>query len=404
MSIWLAGFFLCAALLLAGGLPVARAEQPAAEDITAFAEISPRSPKHGLQSLTDRKYTTPWETATRKDPYVQALLPEDMPCASLYICFGNLPSSWEVQTLEEGAWVTLATGATDYLHTFLVLPRAVTSLRIQVTGGKKTTLLINELFLFGPGEVPDWVQRWEPAPKKSDLMVLVAHPDDELIFMGGTIPYYAVVKQKRVAVVYMTRSNTTRSSELLNGLWSMGVKTYPIIGPFGDGYSSTLKDGYRKWGGMGKVRTYVMETIRRLKPDIIVTHDVNGEYGHGAHRVCADAAVWCVESAADAAVMPESAQAYGVWDVPKLYLHLYEENPVVMDWRTPEALLDGRTPLEAAQDAYAFHVTQQNAGSAVMGTDFAVTDEGEYACSRFGLYRSLVGPDAGQNDFFENIP
>jgi LmbE family N-acetylglucosaminyl deacetylase len=380
------------------------AETIEAEDITALAEISPRSPKHGLKSISDRKYTTPWETAERKNPYVQAVLPEDKLCSSLYVCFGKMPSSWEVQVPDGGKWVTLVNGDTRFLHSFIQLPRPVTSLRITVTDKKKTSLLLNELFLFGKGEVPGFVQKWEPTLEKADLLVLVAHPDDELLFMGGTIPRYAVSLKKRVAACYLTSSNTTRSSELLNGLWSMGVRTYPLIGPFGDRYSGNAKDGYDKWGGKEKVQAYVMGVIRKLKPAVIVTHDVNGEYGHGAHQACADAAMWCVEHGADPDADSASYAKYGAWDVPKLYLHLYPENEIVMDWRIPDPALDGRSPLQAAKDAYAFHVTQQNAGTAVIGKDFEVTDEGEFSCSRFGLYRSLVGPDMKKNDFFENIP
>ncbi len=396
--------FLCAVLVACLMPAFVQAEAAEAEDITALAEISPRSPKHGLKSISDRKYTTPWETAERKDPYVQVVLPEDKPCSSLYVCFGKMPTSWEVQTLDGGKWVTLKQGDTSYLHAFIQLPKPITSLRITVTGKKKTSLLLNELFLFGPGEVPGWVQKWEPPEEKADLLVLVAHPDDELLFMGGTIPHYAVSLKKRVVACYLTPSNTTRSSELLNGLWSMGVRTYPLIGPFGDRYSGNVKSGYDKWGGKEKVRDYVMGVIRKLKPDVIVTHDVNGEYGHGAHQTCADAAIYGAEHSADPNADPASFEQYGSWDVSKLYLHLYPENAIVMDWRISDPALNGRSPLQAAKDAYALHVTQQNAGSAVIGKDFEVTDEGEFSCSRFGLYRSLVGPDVQKNDFFENIP
>jgi len=400
----IACFFLIA-LLLACLIPsLSLAEQAQAEDITALADISPRSPKHGLKSISDRKYTTPWETTVCNNPFVQALLPVGQPCASLYICFGKMPAAWEVQTLNGDKWVTVAMGDASFLHAYVSLPKPVTSLRITVTDTKKTSLLINELFLFGPGEVPDWVQKWEPTQEKADLLVLVAHPDDELLFMGGTIPHYGVTLKKRVVTCYMTSSNTTRSSELLNGLWSMGVRTYPLIGPFRDAFSTKLKDGYVKWGGKDKVRTYVMGVIRKLKPAVVVTHDVNGEYGHGAHRVCADASIWCIEHSADPTADPVSADLYGTWEVSKLYLHLYPEKGIVLDWRTLNPALDGRTPLKAAQDAYAYHVTQKNAGITVIGKDFEVTDEGEFTCNRFGLYCTLVGSDIEKNDFFENIP
>ena len=43
-------------------------------------------------------------------------------------------------------------------------------------------LYIRFFFVFGEGELPDWVQRWEPTVEKADLLVLATHPDDELIF------------------------------------------------------------------------------------------------------------------------------------------------------------------------------------------------------------------------------
>ena len=47
-------------------------------------------------------------------------------------------------------------------------------------------------------------------------LVVVAHPDDELIFFGGTIPTYAVEKNMNVVVAYMSYSNTTRRSHYIS--------------------------------------------------------------------------------------------------------------------------------------------------------------------------------------------
>ena len=94
-----------------------------------------------------------------------------------------------------------------------------------MTSEKKTALRINDLFVLSEGDLPDWVQVWQPTEEKADILFLSTHPDDELIFFGGAIPTYAVEQQRKVVVAYFTRSNTTRSSELLNGLWHMGVRT-----------------------------------------------------------------------------------------------------------------------------------------------------------------------------------
>lgn len=106
-----------------------------------------------------------------------------------------------------------------------------------MTSEKKTALRINDLFVLSEGDLPDWVQVWQPTEEKADILFLSTHPDDELIFFGGAIPTYAVEQQRKVVVAYFTRSNTTRSSELLNGLWHMGVRTYPVIGNFKDSYA-----------------------------------------------------------------------------------------------------------------------------------------------------------------------
>jgi hypothetical protein len=140
----------------------------------------------------------------------------------------------------------------------------------------------------------------------------------------------------------------------------------------------------------------VTEWIRRFQPEVLLTQDVGGEYGHGAHRVCADAAMHCIGLAADAKKYPGSVKAYGTWDVPKCYIHLYPENVVDMDWRQPLASFGGRTSFEVAEDAFRCHVSQQK-------TDYHVEDWGSCDNSLFGLYRSLVGPDEEKNDFFEHL-
>lgn len=80
----------------------------------------------------------------------------------------------------------------------------------------------------------------------------------------------------------------------------------------------------------------------------------------------------------------------------KLYLHLYGDQPMHMDWNVPLSSQNGRTGLEAAQQAYLYHETQQE-------TEYVVTDEGETSCALFGLFYSSVGDDVLANDFFENI-
>ena len=378
-------------LLLASS---AFAQAQMAEDVTEQFTLS--SGGRSMTALYDRKYTSYWNSREQRTPYIECTAPEGIEAEYLYICFGDMPKAWAIEEEIGGEWKTLVEGSRDYYHAFIELG-GKTHFRLIDTSGKNAQFKINEVFVFTKGELPDWVQRWEPTHEKADMLLLVAHPDDELIFFGGTIPTYAVERDLNVVIAYMTYSNTTRRSELLNGLWLMGVRNYPVIcEEFYDGYSSSLKVGYEKWN-KNKVMAHVTELIRKYKPEVMLSHDVEGEYGHGAHRVCADAALNCVAKSGDPAFQPASAEEYGTWEVKKLYLHLAKENPVKMDWNVPLSMFGGKTGLELAQAAYELHVTQQN-------TDFVVTDEGETSCAEFGLVHSLVGEDVHRNDFMENIP
>lgn len=158
--------------------------------------------------------------------YIEFNLPEGKTAQYLYICFADMPDSWAIEEKTDGKWQTVAEGSRDYDHALVELG-GKSHFRLVEDSGVTTRLKINEVFVFGEGELPDWVQRWEPTPEKADLLVLAAHPDDELIFFGGTIPTYAAEQEdERCRGIYDLCERGTQS-ELLNGLWHMGLRTYP---------------------------------------------------------------------------------------------------------------------------------------------------------------------------------
>ena len=381
-----------ALLALALLLTPLRALAQEAKALTADCVIT--SGKVKTKAAHDGDYTTAWRSERVRRPYLEFQLPEGETAGWLYVCFAEMPQSWAVEEKIDGKWQVIADGSTDYIHALVKL-NGQNHFRIVENSGITTRLKISEVFVLGAGDLPDWVQRWEPTVEKADLLVLATHPDDELIFFGGAIPTYAVEQKKNVVVAYMSYANAARRSELLNGLWHMGVRNYPVIGTFGDSYSTNMAEMYDRWG-KEKVRKYVMGLIRRYKPEVMVTHDKGGEYGHGAHKVTSDASVYCVENAANASVLPALAKEYGTWTVKKLYLHMGEENAIHMDWNVPLTSMGGKTGEQLAQEAFLLHVTQQK-------TSYVVTDEGQTGNAKFSLVYTNVGPDTVGGDFFENV-
>ncbi len=382
--------------LLALSLSVAFAAE--ANDITEDCKFKVCSSGRKYTQMTDKKYTSYWESNKIKTPWIAITAPEGKPIAGLYVCFGNMPESWEIQTSDDGKdWFTAVPGDTRFLHAYVALPQPAQYVRLAVTSEKKTALRINELFVLSEGDLPDWVQVWQPTEEKADILFLSTHPDDELIFFGGAIPTYAVEQQRKVVVAYFSRSNTTRSSELLNGLWHMGVRTYPVIGNFKDSYAKNLKAAYKSAGGKGKVNEWIVGLYRQYKPEVVVTHDTNGEYGHKQHMMIADAAQNCIALAANEDEFTASTIAYGTWQVKKLYLHLYPENQITFDWTVPLKSMNGATGIELAEEAYTLHKTQASSG-------MSVTETGtKYDNRVFGLAFTTVGEDVRKDDFLENI-
>lgn len=319
------------------------------------------------------------------------------PIGGLYLIWGSCPGEWTLETDSE----TIRCGLDGFLHEYIPLDGASEKLTIHLP--EQETKLC-DLFCYGVGQVPEDVQQWLPPCEEADLLVFSTHADDELVFFGGMIPYYSVVCGRKVQLVYMTTNyyaedyNRVRIHEALNGLWTAGMRYYPVTNMREDLLCRTLEEAEEFYGGE-QFRTFQVEQIRRFRPLVVVTHDPEGEYGHGAHQLSARSLQWAVYAAADRMQYPEMIERYGVWNTPKAYLHLYgpEEERTVLDYETPSDLLGGKTPYEIACSAYREHLTQQQWEFEVYSFD------SEYDSHSFGLYRSLVGADEKKNDLFEHM-
>ena len=379
-------------LMLWAGLACAQT----AEEITAACTM--RAPgATSLGCLTDGNYRTRWASSSGNRARLEITAPEGQTIGGVYIQFYNSPCAFEVQTRDgSGVWTTVASCDTDYLTGYVRLSEGAQAVVVRPQGNGNR-LILAEAHVFGEGDAPDWVQQWQPPLEKADLLVISAHPDDEILFMGGTIPYYAGERGLAVQVAYLVPATPYRKLELLDGLWVCGERYYPDLGSFPDRFSTSLRGMYQEEGwSRDRVMRHVAGLFRRYRPEVVVTHDVNGEYGHGAHKVAADAAQTCVALAADPAYQHARLEEKDPWQVKKLYLHLYEEGALRMDWRQPLAAFGGRTAFDIAEEAFACHISQQH-------TDYRVEDFGPYDNAKFGLAFSTVGEDVEKNDFFEHL-
>lgn len=300
---------------------------------------------------------------------------------------------YELQVKEGESWRTVEKSG-DFLVNWHALPVPVTKVKIAATG--KERLRIAEIRLFGPGEPPAEVQRWETL-EKCDLMLLTAHPDDEILWFAGLMPTYGGDRGWRLQLAVMVPTGPQRKLELLSAVWHCGVKYYPEMLGFVDKNGQNPEGQYNAWRGKGRVLSKVAEVVRKHQPEVLVTHGEKGEYGHGAHKTAADAAKIIVKQAADAKKYPKSAKLYGPWQVKKLYLHEYARNPITCDWEEPLAAFGGRTGYEVAQEAFRFHASQ-------VQRDWSFEIHGQHDNAQFGLYYTAVGPDSGIGDLMEHIP
>ncbi|MBR2634637.1 MAG: PIG-L family deacetylase [Clostridia bacterium] len=281
------------------------------------------------------------------------------PMEHLYLMFYTAPSDFVlvangVEKSVENSFLKRCVGLTKLFGA----PLGEVTLRFPSQVG------LLEIYAFGEN-LPDWVQLWEEPCEKADLCLMTTHADDEQLFFAGVLPYYAGEKGYEVQVIYFTDhvNEPLRRHELLNGLWKVGVTHYPVISPFPDLYSESEALAEQQFAYRGFDRRAVIgfqvEMLRRFRPLVVVGHDPAGEYGHGQHRLNSATLREAVNLAGKADQYPDTASQYGVWEVPKTYLHLYEENKIVMDWDIPLESFGGKTAFQVTQEGFACHGSQQ---------------------------------------------
>jgi N-acetyl-1-D-myo-inositol-2-amino-2-deoxy-alpha-D-glucopyranoside deacetylase len=288
-------------------------------------------------------------------------------------------------------------------------------------------------------------------------MVLVhAHPDDESITNGATMAKY-VAEGVRVTLVTCTLGEEGeilvpelehlapsredalgpyRVSELAAAMKLLGVTDYRFLGGAGR---------YRDSGMMGlptndrpdcfwqadvdTAAGYVVEVLREIRPQVLVTYDENGGYGHPDHIQAHRVAMRGYELAADASYRPELGEP---WRVAKVYwnalpLSMLQEgvdalraagdtsfgevtDAAELGLAVPDELvttvIDGTEYVEAKMAAMRAHATQIS----VDGVFFALSNnlgQRVWAIECYRLARGSLGPQTGadghESDLFAGL-
>lgn len=352
-----------------------------ARDITSEVTVT----FDGIDShpLLDRKVST--YAAGEK---VTITVESDIELDGIYIKYCGVPENGrldgEKKLFENGFW-------TEYIE----LDKNTATLTFDKA-------VICEFYVYSEGTLPDDIQRWEVANNETDLMLFAAHPDDDTLYFAGLLPYHTAKENINVKVCFFTTTYQSifRIQEMLDGVWHSGVKSYPIVLPLPDLYSLDAELTRRQLETRGypyeAVVSLIRDVLNTYRPQVIVLHDFNGEYGHGAHKF----------SAATIADIVKNS-SFGDFIPSKVYVHLYEQNEIYLPIDEPLEFFGGKSAFNISQEAFRFHISQHWAMfyDWIYGKNEDITlstEITEHNPARYGLYYSRVGQDTG-NEMLENI-
>lgn len=385
LAIVLALLFLCALL------PADRtdAADAAAEDLSKQCKYGGNLSVHA-ERLIDKDVESAQRVA--KGKYISIEWKDTVPARSVFLSFYYEPVAYTVSQYNASGSLLSETEGTLLWNNLFVLEEGARKITIRATADN---FAICTLQVYGEGDVPDY-HPFEPTPEKADYMLIAMHPDDDVLFLGAIIPTYGVQRGYEGVAVYLGTRMRIRRQEAMNGAWIMGLRTMPVFGGFPDippDYYEKFKNTFTK----DDVIRYVVTILRQYRPEVVVSQDLNGEYGHWQHKLLAQGILEAVPLAADPSYQPKKYPKYEPWQVKKVYLHLYPDNKIKLNARVPIEGLGGKTAFEVATEAFQCHKSQ-------MPSRHSVQDQGIYSLTDFGLAYTAVGPDTpGVNDMFENV-
>jgi LmbE family N-acetylglucosaminyl deacetylase len=166
---------------------------------------------------------------------------------------------------------------------------------------RTATLLLGLGLLLGCISEASSAQPITTDPFKTDLLLVVAHPDDETA-VSGYVARAAFDQHKRIAVVYTVAAGPTREVEARNGLGSFGVHNVWFIGTGGNASQDVLRslgDGH-----YGAMLEQLVRVIRLTQPEVMLTWIPALIGDHAEHQAAGVLATEAFNTAGDWGVFP----------------------------------------------------------------------------------------------------
>lgn len=189
------------------------------------------------------------------------------------------------------------------------------------------------------------------------LLIAVAHPDDEAFGYGGLITKYVRAGIDVYLIVSTNGDVGTVAPEYLNGYKSVAELRLAELDCASEklGFKKVFKLGYKDSGMMGsetskdpacswqapreELARKVVEVIREVRPQVILTFNKYGGYGHPDHIAIQRATTDAFTLAGDASYITQGLAPY---QPQKLY---YSSMPtLMMRWNILRVRLKGQNP------------------------------------------------------------
>ena len=142
------------------------------------------------------------------------------------------------------------------------------------------------------------------------------------------------------------------------------------------------------------VTAWQVEQLRRFEPLVVLGHDVNGEYGHGAHRLNAATLLKARNERRPGCFSPERRAVWDLAGAEVLPAPLAGKHGADGVGRNAAEGLGGKTALEMAAEGFACHASRTQW--------FQVKRKRQNDCRKFAWRLPPWGPD-GQRTIFLNI-